>query len=139
MLDEIERLLCAAAGGPSDPATPASARPRLGGISLAIASARPSTDRRRTRGVEAPGKGRLGHGLRGHEKNATSEGEGGRGKAWCSPGRQQHATHEPLISRAMREEVPLAGLSSSSCSSIHPLLLHLGCGRRRSTCIIDDA
>ena len=78
MLDEIERLLCAAAGGPSDPATPASARPRLGGISLAIASARPSTDRRRTRGVEAPGKGRLGHGLRGHEKNATSEGEGGR-------------------------------------------------------------
>ena len=42
-LDEIERLLCAAAGGTSDPATPASACPRLGGISLAIASARPST------------------------------------------------------------------------------------------------
>ena len=37
---------------------------------------------------------------------------GGRAKAWCSPGRQQHATHEPLISRAMREEVPLAGPSS---------------------------
>ena len=33
-LDEIERLLCAAAGGASDPATPASARPRLGGISF---------------------------------------------------------------------------------------------------------
>ena len=37
-----------------------------------------ASDRRRTRGVEAPGKGRLEHGLRGHEKNATSEGEGGR-------------------------------------------------------------
>ena len=33
-----------------------------------------------------------------------------RGKAWCSHGRQQHATHELLISRAMREEVPSAGL-----------------------------
>jgi len=33
-LDEIERLLCAAAGGTSDAATPASARPRLGGISF---------------------------------------------------------------------------------------------------------
>ena len=33
-LDEIERLLCAAAGGASDAATPASARPRLGGISF---------------------------------------------------------------------------------------------------------
>ncbi len=33
-LDEIERLLCAAAGGASDPVTPASARPRLGGISF---------------------------------------------------------------------------------------------------------
>ena len=33
-LNEIERLLCAAAGGASDPATPASARPRLGGISF---------------------------------------------------------------------------------------------------------
>ena len=42
-LDEIERLLCAAAGGASDPATPASARPRLGGISLATALARRST------------------------------------------------------------------------------------------------
>jgi hypothetical protein len=31
-LDEIERLLCAAAGGTSDAATPASSRPRLGGI-----------------------------------------------------------------------------------------------------------
>ena len=39
---------------------------------------------------------------------------GGRGKAWCSPERQQHSTHEPLISRAMREEVPLAGLSSGA-------------------------
>jgi len=33
-LDEIERLLCAAAGGTSDPAAPASARPRLGGVSF---------------------------------------------------------------------------------------------------------
>lgn len=33
-LDEIERLLCAAAGSASDAATPASARPRLGGISF---------------------------------------------------------------------------------------------------------
>jgi hypothetical protein len=33
-LDEIERLLCAAAGGTSDAATPAFARPRLGGISF---------------------------------------------------------------------------------------------------------
>ena len=33
-LDEIERLLCGAAGGASDPATPASACPRLGGISF---------------------------------------------------------------------------------------------------------
>ncbi|MBL6831062.1 MAG: transposase zinc-binding domain-containing protein, partial [Pirellulales bacterium] len=33
-LDEIERLLCGAAGGASDPVTPASARPRLGGISF---------------------------------------------------------------------------------------------------------
>ena len=33
-LDEIERLLCGAAGGASDLATPASARPRLGGISF---------------------------------------------------------------------------------------------------------
>ena len=33
-LDEIERLLCAAAGVMSDAATPASARPRLGGISF---------------------------------------------------------------------------------------------------------
>ncbi len=33
-LDEIERLLCAAAGATSDAATPASARPRLGGISF---------------------------------------------------------------------------------------------------------
>ena len=33
-LAEIERLLCATAGGASDPVTPASARPRLGGISF---------------------------------------------------------------------------------------------------------
>ena len=33
-LDEIERLLCAAAGATSGAATPASARPRLGGISF---------------------------------------------------------------------------------------------------------
>jgi len=33
-LDEIERLLCAAADVTSDAATPASARPRLGGISF---------------------------------------------------------------------------------------------------------
>ncbi len=33
-LDEIERLLCAVAGVTSDAATPASARPRLGGISF---------------------------------------------------------------------------------------------------------
>jgi hypothetical protein len=33
-LDEIERLLCAAAGGMRDADAPASARPRLGGISL---------------------------------------------------------------------------------------------------------
>ena len=33
-LDEIERLLCAASGGTRDTATPASARPRLGGISF---------------------------------------------------------------------------------------------------------
>ena len=33
-LDEIERLLCAAAGGTLNPATPASARPRLGGVSF---------------------------------------------------------------------------------------------------------
>jgi len=42
-LDEIERLLCAAAGVMSDAATPASARSRLGGISPAIASALRST------------------------------------------------------------------------------------------------
>ena len=35
------------------------------------------------------------------------------GKAWCSPGRHEHATHEPLIPRAMLAEVPLAGLSSA--------------------------
>ncbi len=57
-LDEIERLLCAAPGGTSDPATPASARPRLGGISFLhrFGSAlnhhvhlRDSSDRRRVR------------------------------------------------------------------------------------------
>jgi hypothetical protein len=36
---------------------------------------------------------------------------GGQGKAWCAPGRQEHATHEPLVSRAMLAEVSLAGLS----------------------------
>ena len=41
---------------------------------------------------------------------------GGRGKASCSPGRQRHATHEPLISRAMREEAPFAGLCSTIVS-----------------------
>jgi hypothetical protein len=34
----------------------------------------------------------------------------GPGKAWCAPGREEPATHEPLISRAMRAEVPLVGL-----------------------------
>ena len=42
-LDEIEWLLCAAAGVASDAATPASARARLGGISPATASVRRST------------------------------------------------------------------------------------------------
>jgi hypothetical protein len=32
-------------------------------------------------------------------------------KPWCAPGRQEHATHEPLISRVMLAEVPLTGLS----------------------------
>jgi hypothetical protein len=36
---------------------------------------------------------------------------GGLRSAWCAPKRQEHATHEPLISRAMLAEVPLAGLS----------------------------
>jgi len=36
---------------------------------------------------------------------------GGLEKAWYAPGRQQHATHEPLISPAMLAEVPLTGLS----------------------------
>ena len=33
------------------------------------------------------------------------------GKAWCPPRRQEHATHEPVISRAMLADVPLTGLS----------------------------
>ena len=36
---------------------------------------------------------------------------GGLRSAWCAPKRQEHATHEPLISREMLAEVPLAGLS----------------------------
>ena len=37
-------------------------------------------------------------------------GPGPDGKAWCAPGRQEHATHEPLISLAMLAEVPLAAV-----------------------------
>jgi len=57
-LDEIERSLCAAAGATSDAITPASARPRLGGIFFLhrFGSAlnrhvhlRDSSDRRRVR------------------------------------------------------------------------------------------
>jgi hypothetical protein len=40
----------------------------------------------------------------------------GQGKAWCSPGRLEHTTHEPLISRAILAEVPLAGLSFSAAA-----------------------
>ena len=48
---------------------------------------------------------------------------GGLGKAWCAPGRQEHATHEPLISPAMLEEVPLAGLSfARSAATASPAL-----------------
>jgi hypothetical protein len=36
---------------------------------------------------------------------------GGLGKAWCAPGRQEPAAHEPLIATMMLAEVPLAGLS----------------------------
>ncbi|MBL6830321.1 MAG: hypothetical protein ISQ70_02760 [Pirellulales bacterium] len=46
----------------------------------------------------------------GHRSHGVTQAKP-RGKAWCSHGRQQHATHELLISRAMREEVPSAGLS----------------------------
>ena len=64
-LDEIERLLCAAAGVTSDAATPASARPRFGGISPATASARRSTiictsGTRVTDGVFAPATAEAG-------------------------------------------------------------------------------
>jgi hypothetical protein len=33
------------------------------------------------------------------------------GNGLLGPGRQEHAAHEPLISRAMLTEVPLAGQS----------------------------
>ena len=39
-------------------------------------------------------------------------------KAWCAPGRQEHATHEPFISRAMLAEVPLAGLSLAALAAL---------------------
>jgi hypothetical protein len=42
-LDEIERLLCAAAGVAEAANTPSASRPRLGGISPSTASARRST------------------------------------------------------------------------------------------------
>ena len=47
------------------------------------------------------------------------------GKAWCAPRRQEHATHQPVISQAILADVPLTGLSS--CAS--PGLTH-----RRSIC-----
>jgi len=51
-------------------------------------------------------------GVNGHGRPdpAVPEKAGGLREAWRAPGRQQHATHEPLISRAMLTEVPLAGL-----------------------------
>ncbi len=73
-----------------------------------------ASERRWTRGNKALGRADWDTVCAGTRKTPPRrEKAGGRGKAWCSPGRQQHATHEPLISRAMREEVPLAGLSSS--------------------------
>ena len=55
---------------------------------------------------------RLGETPRTNQKTAASEGEGRRiGKHLVRAGTQEHPTHEPLISRATRAEVPLAGLS----------------------------
>ena len=59
--------------------------------------------------------GRRGKNPRRHEKNATS----GKRRAIPEtavlsrgrPGRREHAVHEPLVSRATRADVPLAGLS----------------------------
>jgi hypothetical protein len=46
------------------------------------------------------------------QKTTTSEGEGRRaGKGLVRAGRQEHATHEPLISSGTAADVPLAGLS----------------------------
>jgi hypothetical protein len=54
----------------------------------------------------------LGEAPRRHEKNATPEEEGGRArKGLVRTGRQEHATHESPVSRAMLAEVPLTGLS----------------------------
>ena len=141
-----KRLLCAAAGVTSDAATPASARPRLGGISLILRTAslrvRATLSEPRCRRpdqshpLRAPPTqggqlGRAGSRPQGHDKAARPpdaerlraqarkppprrEKAGGLRKPWCAPGRQEHATHEPLISRAMLAEVPLTGLSMTA-------------------------
>jgi hypothetical protein len=54
----------------------------------------------------------LGATPRTSQKNPTSEGKGRRtGQGLVRAGTQEHATHEPLIRRAMLAEVPMAGLS----------------------------
>jgi hypothetical protein len=63
------------------------------------------------RSRQSPEATGLGENPRRYEKNATPEGEGRRtGKGLVRIGRREHATHEPLISRAMLAAVPLTGL-----------------------------
>jgi hypothetical protein len=41
--------------------------------------------------------------------------EGGPGKAWCWAGRQEDLAHEPPVTAAMAEKVPLTGLPLKHC------------------------
>jgi hypothetical protein len=73
----------------------------------------------------------LGETPRTSQKTTTSEGEGRRaGKGLVRAGRQEHATHEPLISSGTAADVPLAGLSLDENRCFLPSVT-----RARSRCI----
>ena len=68
-------------------------------------------DRRRTRGVEALGNGRLGRGLRRRQKNGTEAGARRFEKPTLDARAAPPEAHESFIGRKTVTEVPLTGLS----------------------------
>jgi len=100
-LTEIERLLLTASGGVT------AGSPRGREPTASSSSRRPEFLSRLADLVPPPRK----HRHRYHGMFVPNPKLRRAGKGLVRAGRQEHATHEPLITRAMLAEVPLAGLS----------------------------